>query len=131
MFSRDSNYRSEEVVSLVSLVLLSEKLSCPQFYKDLTILFFKLNKLRLILCMALKLHQCVKRTTRQRILGANFYICRIYRGKTDMGIFFLLFWIGISFVVPKLCHSINSEERMWPINVIVCNILHEYWNMSQ
>ena len=131
MFSRDSNHRSEEVVSLVSLVLLSEKLSCPQFYKDFTILFLKLNKLRLILCMALKLHQCVKRTKSQIILGANFYICRIYRGKTGMGIFFLLFWIGISFVVPKLCHSINSEERMWPINVIVCNILHEYWNMSQ
>ena len=52
--------------------------------------WFKFNNLKLVLGTELKfLHQCGKRvnTKRQKVLGANSYVCRSYRGKTGSGPF--------------------------------------------
>ena len=51
------------------------------------------------------LHQCKKRvkTKIQKVLGANSYVCRSYRGKTSRGdIFGLPSCIGLILRIPEL-----------------------------
>ena len=61
------------------------------FFEEL--LWFKFNNLGLALGTNLKcytiLHQCGKtvKTKTQKVLGANSYVCRSYRGKTGKGTF--------------------------------------------
>ena len=94
--------------SLVTVAFLWEKLSQPQFYKDLTRITaflegwssFKFNNYGLALGTNLKLYTSVGKGLKlksQKYLGANFYICRSYRGKTGRGLFVLpsLSWIGL------------------------------------
>ena len=86
--------------SLVTLAFLWEKLSQPQFYKDLTrkTAFFW----RVVLVQVQQfgtdtrykleiLHQCRKRvkTKSQNVFGANSYVCRSYRGKIAREAFLL------------------------------------------
>ena len=81
--------------SLVTLAFLREKLSQPQFYKDLprkTTFFerwswFKFNNLGVEL--GTNLHQCGKsvKTKSQKVLGRNSYVCRSYRGKIGIRVF--------------------------------------------
>ena len=78
--------------SLVTLAFLWKKLSPPQFYKNLTrkTAFFegwswsKFNNLVLALGTNLKFYAGVAKGLKlsQRVLEANVYICRSYRGKT-------------------------------------------------
>ena len=77
--------------SLVTVAFLGEKLSQPQFYKDLTKksffegwCWFKSNNLGLALGSNLEiLHQCGKRvkTKSETVFKANSYVCRNYRRK--------------------------------------------------
>ena len=95
ILSRDSNFivNLSYDQSLVTLAFLWEKLSQPQFYKDLVRKnnFFegpswlKFNNLRLALGVALKFYTSVTKGLKLKIRkfwGANFYVCRSYRGKT-------------------------------------------------
>ena len=78
MWSCDQNW--------LTLAILGEKLSQPQFYKDLTRKttyfagwsWFKFNNLGLALGMALKFYTSMAKGLK----GTNFYVCRSYRGKS-------------------------------------------------
>ena len=84
--------------SWVTLAFLWGKLSWPQFYRDFTREnnFLRSGlRLKLIIwactrCAIEILHQCGKRvkTKSQSILGANSYVCRSYREKLVVGVFF-------------------------------------------
>ena len=71
------------------LAFLWPKLSQPQFYKDLTIktTFFegwsclKFNNLGVVLGRNFKFYSSVAKWLKSERLGANWYICRNYRGK--------------------------------------------------
>ena len=84
--------------SLVTVAFLWQKLSKPQFYKDLTIetaffegwSWFSFNNLWTGTRYKLEiLHQCNKRVTNksQKVLGASSYVCRSCRGKGRGGLF--------------------------------------------
>ena len=45
--------------------------------------WFKFNNLGLALGMALKLYISVAKGLKRKVLGANSYVCRSYKGKTD------------------------------------------------
>ena len=79
--------------SLVALAFLRVQLSQSQFYKDLTKKnaffegwsWFKFTNLGLALGTNVKFYTNVAKelkTKRQKVLGAYFYFCRSYRGKT-------------------------------------------------
>ena len=83
--------------SLVTVAFLWDKLSQPQFYKDLarrTAFFewwswFRLNNLGLPLKLEI-LHQCGKRvkTKSQKVSGTNSYVCKV-TGEKLVGVVFL------------------------------------------
>ena len=83
--------------SLATVAFVWEKLSQPQFYKDLTRetaflggggwgwwSWFKFNNLGLALGTNLKFYTSGKRVKNksQKVLGANSYVCRSYTGKS-------------------------------------------------
>ena len=78
--------------SLVTVAFLWEKISQPQFYKDLTrkTTFFEVQVQEFGTGTRYKLEilrQCGTRvrTKSQKVLGSNSYVCRSYRGKTGTG----------------------------------------------
>ena len=81
--------------SLVTLTFLWEKLSSPQFYKDLarkTNIFegcswFKFNNIGQAQDTTLKFYTKIVKNKNQKVLGANSNVCRSYRGKTCRGVF--------------------------------------------
>ena len=95
--------------SLITLAFSWEKLSKPQFYKDLTRKtaffeewsWFKFNNLGLTLGTNLKFYTSLSKglKLKVRVLGANSYVCTNYRGKTGRGSFCPLppppSWIGL------------------------------------
>ena len=113
---------------MVTVEFLWEKLSQPQFRKDLTrkTAFFRgLVLLQIpwfgtgIRCKLEFLHQCGKKvkTKSQKVLGASSYVCRSYRGKTGRGgcVLFasphLLPWIGLRKGVLKISRKFTGEHR--------------------
>ena len=76
--------------SLVTVAFLWEKLSQPQFYKDLARKnaffegwsWFRFNNLELALDRNLKFYTSVANGLKLKVLGANSYVYRSYRGKT-------------------------------------------------
>ena len=93
ILSSDSKYNVNVDMwpSLVTLAFLWEKLSWPQFYKDLTRKtaffekwsWFKFNNLGLALGPNLQFNASVAKRLklRQKVFGANSYVCISYRGK--------------------------------------------------
>ena len=68
------------------------------------------------------LHQCAKKVKdwSQKILGANSYICRSYRGKSDTGAFAPC-WIGLTiriwlFILLDMIAWNNAESVLSWIN---------------
>ena len=105
-----SNYIADALMWLkfVTVAFLWEKLSQPQFYKDLTRITtflegwssFKFNNYGLALGTNLKLYTSVGKGLKlksQKYLGANSYICRSYWGKTGRDLFVLPSpsWVGL------------------------------------
>ena len=96
--SRDSNYILDVFMwPKFGNSFLWERLSQPQFIKDWTrktaffesCLWFNLNNLGLALGEIQILHQRGKRVKIkcQKVLEANFYVCRSYRRKTGRRVF--------------------------------------------
>ena len=76
-----------------SMVNLSISVTEVKFNEDLTrktTSWFKLNNLGLVLGTNLKFYTSVAKrvqTKSQKLLGANYHVCRSYRGKTGRGAF--------------------------------------------
>ena len=95
-----------------------EKLSQPQFYKDLTrktIFSERCSSLgsswmfgtgnRYGLEILLQFCRSVKIKS-QKVLGTDSYVCRSYKGKTGMGAFLAIpFWIGLNVLCPIYSHA--------------------------
>ena len=78
--------------------------------------WFKFNNLRLALGTKLKiLHQSVKKvkTKSQKVLGANSYVCRTYRGKTGMGAF-----------LPPIQNRVKQDVILESLSVSTLKILN-------
>ena len=124
--------------SLVNLAFLWEKLSQPQFYKDLTrkplfwgVVLVQVQKFGTGTRYKLEIsHQCGNwvKTKSQKVLGVNSYVCRSYRGKTGgwvRGVGFLfppLSWIGLSVFIQS--HS----ELNWNLFTLIFEVLRRsFW----
>ena len=103
---------------LVIPAFLGEKLSWPQFDKDLTRKtnifkghsWLKFSDLRLTLVVAFKiLHQCDKRikTESQKVFGANFYVWQLYMEKNGRTGKRGSFWVPLNLNRVKMKYNIN------------------------
>ena len=123
--------------SLVTVAFLWEKLSQPQFYKDLTRKtaffegwsWFKFNNLRLVLGTNLKFYTSVAKGLKlkvRKVLGADFYVCRSYRGKTGRWGFFFPTLI-LNRVRNKLRHIFLLLKILGKLRILNCHC----WEMSR